>query len=165
MPSPAVSVTVAIVLVALASVLHWRGWGLGAWRGGPRVAALALITVGWAISGAAGPVFRTLAHGVGVFSAGLVQSMGHPGPSGMLTAIGANGAWIVGLGLFAVWVLALLPGVSEAMTYPIAWAGLAIPGLLVVAPEGVRRPTMQIIGAVGTGVRDIVSSTLTIRGH
>ena len=148
-----------VVIIAAVILIHWRQHGLGKWRGGPRIAAIGLIAVGWAAIGVVAPLGKASSHDLGQFVASLV---GNPTATPWITLIGDNGSWLIGVALAYVWFRALFPGVSETMGYGLAWAGILVPGLVLTGPAIFVKTGGMIFGAVATGVSHLVT---TIAAH
>ena len=155
---------VVLVLVALAYLLHWRGWGKGKWNLGPRIAALAVISAGIPFAATVGAWVQATSNGIGVFLINVLAGFGHPEVNPLIKAAATEGPWIIGVFLLIVWLLALLPGVSEAMTWGLAWSGFFLAGLLTLAPMALRAPGTTIVMGIGGAVQQFAAGLMHSRG-
>ena len=179
-----VNATVAVVCLAIAIIIEWRGWGGGksaaapsggdgdgkgkkgptvakGWNWGPRVGAIMLLTFGYAaFTGGAvvrwtrGAVQWAATTGGHIATAATTPGLGH----GVAVAI----PWLLTAGLAVIWLAALLPNrvAGDKMTWGLAWAGMFIPGLIATIPGPVGRTFVATFGWIATHTAAGVSAVI-----
>ena len=170
-PMIAVPIGIALVLLAVAWVFHWRSWGNGKWSIGPRVVALCVITAAVGLASVVAAVVSAIFGWLTAFAVDVADSIGHPGGDNVIRGIGTYGPGIAGAILLIIWLLALLPDMilptsgREKMTWELAWAGLLIPGMILLSFPFVQHTGTVIVTAIASGVGNVASGLMQAGQH
>ena len=161
----------AVIAVAIAGFLAWQKWGEGKWNLGPRLAAVLFLAFGASIAAILWPFGDAITRWLAGTAHGLVRGVGHPEWSPLVTTVVTYAPWVSGLGLLAIWVVAIIPdkisnkvASAQRMDWRMSMTGMVIPALLVTAPAGVRTIEEAVVSGT-VPVATSVYSFLTSGGH
>ena len=160
-----VDLAIAVPLFALGAFIAWRGWGQGKWNLGPRAAAVAILSASTAVATLLSGWAATISGWLANLATQLASGIGQPQVGTVLRYVLINAPWLIGAGILALWVAAIIPAklAKETMTWTIAFAGLAIPALLLTAPSWARTAEATVVNGV-TAVATSIAYAGTAKG-
>jgi len=147
----------SLVLFSAAGFIHWQKWGeKGRTNWGPRLVAVLLLVGGISAAPLLYPLMQSVVDWFTRFLGQVVGATNAREWASVIQLVGNNAMWLVGTGLFILWLRALAPKTSATTSWALAWSGALVPALIMTAPPELHQIMLTAINAIAEFVRGVV---------